>query len=99
MMPPYNLGLRGSTRSIRKAKLDLDLAKGHSQRGGLSLGVRRSLAEALAVAMYQAGALEVDFHEILERLLNGAGPLNTALIESGMSADQIASKTLLRRRS
>ncbi|HEX8745135.1 MAG TPA: restriction endonuclease [Thermoleophilaceae bacterium] len=72
------------------AKLADDLDKGRTRQGGLSLDTRRLLAEELALKMYTARTLEVDFHEMLDELLQQPGRARSALEETEMSVDEIA---------
>ncbi len=83
-------GAAGLYEIYTHAKLGIDLKKGRTRRGGLSLETRRLLAEALAVEMYRQSVLEVDFHEMLSTLLGGSGPVRTALEDSGLSTAEIA---------
>jgi hypothetical protein len=71
------------------AKLDLDLAKGPTRRGGLSLQARRLLAEATALEMYRANTLEIDVHQLLSTLLRNTGTVSATLRRSGLSPDEI----------
>lgn len=82
-------GASGLYEIYTRAKLDLDLAKGVVRRGGLTLHARRTLAEALAVQMYEANTLEVDFHLTLERLLAGA-TAREEVEASGLTGEEIA---------
>jgi restriction endonuclease/NACHT domain-containing protein len=83
-------GASGLYEIYTRAKLDVDLAKGHTRRGGLSLDLRRLLAEELAVYMYNAGVLEVQFTKMLEDLVSGPSTLDRELAASGLSRDEIA---------
>jgi len=82
-------GASGLYEIYTHAKLDLDLAKGHSRQNGLSLVTRRMLAEAVAMEMYQSNVLELDFHSTLEKLRVAAGPLKEALDATGLTEEEI----------
>jgi len=71
------------------AKLDLDLAKGLNRQNGLSRTTRRMLAEEVALEMYRANVLELDFHSMLEKLRDGSQPLREALDASELSDEEI----------
>jgi hypothetical protein len=82
-------GASGLYEVYTHTKLDLDLAKGFNRQNGLSLATRRMLAEALAAEMYEANALELDFHDVLEKLRREDGPLKEALAESGLTEQEV----------
>lgn len=84
------LGASGLYEVYTRTKLDLDVAKGRTRQEGLSVEARRGLAEALAIEMYEANTLEVDFHEMLESILRQQGELREQLEASGLSTDEIA---------
>jgi hypothetical protein len=83
-------GASGLYEIYTHAKLDLDLAKGRTRKGGLPLETRRMLAEALALEMYRQSTLELDFDEVLDRLMAEEGDVRDALAVSGLTADEIA---------
>lgn len=83
-------GASGLYEVYTHAKLDLDLAKGFNRQNGLPLATRRMLAEALASEMYEANTLELDFHNVLEKLRAKSGPLRDALAESGLTEQEVA---------
>ncbi|HKT83400.1 MAG TPA: hypothetical protein VJQ84_06140, partial [Solirubrobacterales bacterium] len=83
-------GPSGLYEIYTRIKLDVDLSKGPTRRRGLSLEARRMLAEALAIKMYKANTLELDFREILTDLLDGSDPDVSNIRESGLSRDEIA---------
>lgn len=80
------LGPSGLYEAYTRAKLDLDLAKGRSRHGGLPLEARRALAQALAMRMYQAGVLEIDFADVVADMWVQDGMLS----ESGLTAAEVA---------
>ena len=73
------------------AALEIDLAKGQTRRGGLSADERRKLAEGVAIEMYRASTLEVDFAATIGVLIEQLGrvPEETASTR-GLSEQQIA---------
>ena len=88
--PGLQFGPSGLYEMYTHAKLDLDLAKGAVRQGGLTLEIRRALAEALAMEMYTAGTIETNFRTMVARFLTDPGELGGSLRDSGLTADQIA---------
>lgn len=82
-------GASGLYEIYTHTKLDLDLAKGRVRQNGLSREIRRMLAEGLALLMYRENALELDFHQVLEKLRDEEGPLRDELESSGLSEEEI----------
>jgi hypothetical protein len=72
------------------AKLDFDVDKVPGRDGGLDVESRRQIAELLALEMYQAKSLEIDFHGTLDRLAKGSRSLRRTLAASRLSDDEIA---------
>ncbi|HEU5105752.1 MAG TPA: NACHT domain-containing protein [Solirubrobacterales bacterium] len=83
-------GAAGLYEMYTRAKLQADIEKLPSARGGLDVDVRRSLAEALALEMFRTRSLEVDFNATLERLVEEDNELHSALAKSGLSSSEIA---------
>lgn len=83
-------GAAGLYEMYTHAKLQADVEKLPNGRGGLSVDVRRSLAEALALEMFRTKTLEVDFHSTLERLIGENENLRSALARSRLSSSEVA---------
>jgi hypothetical protein len=72
------------------AKLDFDVDKVPGRDGGLDVNSRRQIAELLALEMYEAKTLELEFHRTLDRLTRGSRNLRRTLSASRLSDDEIA---------
>jgi Restriction endonuclease/NACHT domain len=83
-------GASGLYELYTRAKLDLDLDKVRGRDGTLDTQARRQLAESIALEMYRAKSLELDFHDTWERLAAEEGPLARALASSRLSQGEIA---------
>lgn len=83
-------GASGLYEVYTRAKLDLDLDKVRGREGALDTQVRRQLAESIALEMYRAKSLELDFHDTWERLAAEEGPLAQGLASSRLSQGEIA---------
>lgn len=83
-------GASGLYEIYTDSKLRLDLAKGQVRRHGLSLSTRRLLSEELALKLYRANQLEIDFADVVDDLSDRSPALREALENSGMSERQIA---------
>lgn len=84
------LGPAGLYEVYTRTKLDLDMAKGPSRHGGLSLEVRRLLAESLAMHMYESGLLETEFGPLAATLIEDNENLRREVEESGLTTAQVA---------
>lgn len=82
-------GAAGLYEMYTHAKLQADIEKLPSGRS-LDVDMRRSLAEALALEMFQTRSLEVDFNSTLERLVEEDKDLRSALARSRLSSSEIA---------
>jgi Restriction endonuclease/NACHT domain len=83
-------GASGLYEMYTHAKLDHDVDKVGGRDGGLDLETRRRLAEAIALEMYRANSLEVDFQETLVCLAEESKALRRALSASRLSEGEIA---------
>jgi hypothetical protein len=84
------LGPAGLYEVYTRTKLDLDLAKGPTRRAGLSLNSRRSLAEALAMQMYQAGVLEVEFERVASALIQEDADVQADVRRADLTIPQVS---------
>ncbi len=82
-------GASGLYEIYTGSALQVDLYKGRTRQEGLPTEVRRMLAEALAVHLYEEGVLAVDFHEVLEKILPRNEQLTRALEKSDFSTREI----------
>lgn len=85
-----NYGPSGLYEIYTREKLDFDIEKVKGRDGGINPEARRLLAEALAMEMYRAKSLEVDFHETLERLAGEETLLGRTIATSLLSQGEIA---------
>jgi restriction endonuclease/NACHT domain-containing protein len=83
-------GASGLYEVYTRAKLDLDLDKVRGKDGALHRKARRQLAESIALEMYRAKSLELDFHDTWERLAAERGPLAQVLARTSLSQGEIA---------
>lgn len=87
--PSQTFGPSGLYELYVESKLTLDVER-YKTAGGLKPDVRRRLAEVLAVAMYSADTLEMDFSKTVETLATADRSLQVELDASGLSQDEIA---------
>jgi hypothetical protein len=83
-------GAAGLYEVFTRATLDLDMDKGPFRRGGLSVAVRRGLAEELALAMHEEDVLQIQFESFVDTLSERAPVLHNALLRSDMTREQVA---------
>lgn len=83
-------GASGLYEIYTSAKLRHDIAKGMTRQGGLSLELRRALAEYLALRMYEVRTLELEFAGMVEELMAEGGEIAAQLADTGFAREEIA---------
>jgi hypothetical protein len=84
------LGAAGLYDNYTQTKLELDVAKGPTRARGLSVELRRRMAEDLAVILYSDGVLETSFEDVLSRLVGGIPEIQRERRQQGLSLEEIA---------
>jgi NACHT domain/Restriction endonuclease len=85
---PESIGPSSLYESYTTAQLAIDLDKGPTRRGGLTLDLRRVLAQELALYLYRNDALEVDVREFIERSLDDLPSVASAIGQLGLTVDE-----------